>query len=269
MLTRLLLILITTSLYAPYVHAQTTSNAPLTISADDTLEWDRNNQLFTANGKAKATQDGTTITAETLTANYRKNKETGNDFDIHTMTADTNVIITSEDNKAYGDKAVYDIAKETATMTGHNLKLITPEQTVTARDQFEYHVQAGKLIAVGNAKIIRPSDTIRANTLTAYLTTDAKGKRTLDRMTAEGNVIITTATEKITGAYGTYNRRTNLATITGGVTITRGPNILKGDRATVDLNTQISKIFGSKDQKDRVTGTFYPGSQKQEKPQEE
>lgn len=244
---------------------------PLDISADDSLEWDRQKQIFTAKGNALASQGNVSISASTLIAAYDENARTGNNFDIHTMTAENNVIISSEDNKAYGDKAVYEIAKEYAVMTGNNLRLVTPEQTVSARDKFEYFVTEGKLVATGNATITRPTDTLRADTLTAHLATNDKGERVLDRMTAQGNVVITTPTEKLTGTYGTYNGRTKIAEVTGGVTITRGPNILQGQRATVNLNTQISSIYGNGDNAapnnagqsgGRVTGTFYPGTQK-------
>lgn len=258
------LIALTLLALLPALHAgaQTTGASPLEISADNTLEWQRLEQTFTANGNAIAKQDNVSIRAEKLTAAYDENKESGEDFDIHTMTATDAVTITSDDNKVYGDKAVYDLKKSIAIVTGSNLRLVTPEQKITARDQFEYHVDAGKLIAKGNAKIIRPTDTLAANTITAFLSNDANGKRTLDRMNADGGVTITTATEKITGTYGTYNARTETAEITGGVIITRGPNILKGDRATVDLKTQISRIFGGASDGGRVSGTFYPKSEK-------
>lgn len=264
MKTRLLLLALTALAISHPASAQTTSKAPLNIAADGTLEWDRTTKTFTAKTNASAEQEGVSITADTLTAAYATNEATGDDFEIHTMTADNNVTITSEDNKAYGDQAVYTLKTKSATMTGTNLRLITPNQTITARDKFEYHVEAGKLIAIGNAKIIRPTDTIEAETITATLRTNDKGERVLDTMTATNNVTITTQTERITGQKGIYNARTEQAEITGGVTLTRGPNILKGDRATIDLKTQISKLFASPQEGGRVTGTFYPSSEKKD-----
>lgn len=264
MKTHLTLIALALLASAHTASAQEASKAPLNISADSTLEWDRTAQTFTATTNATAEQDGVSIAADTLTAAYATNKKTGNDFDIQTMTATNNVTITSDNNKAYGDQAVYKLNTKTATMTGNNLRLITPNQTITARDQFEYHVEAGKLIAIGNAKIKRPTDTIEADTITATLRTNNKGERVLDTMTATNNVTITTATERITGQKGNYNARLEQAEITGGVTLTRGPNILKGDRAVIDLKTQISKLFASPSQGGRVTGTFYPSAEKKD-----
>ena len=72
--------------------------------------------------------------------------------------------------------------------------------------------------------------------------------------------MITTQQERVKGAYGLYDARMNTVDLTGGVVITRGQNILQGDRAKVDLNTQVSQLFGgsSGDTSGRVTGTFYP-----------
>ena len=151
-------------------------------------------------------------------------------------------------------------------MTGSDLKLISPDQTVTAKDKFEYWVVEGKLIAFGDATIIRKNQqgeitTLVANTITAYLKEDKEGKRVLDRMEASGNVIITTPTEVLTGDNGLYNAETNMAEITGNVKIIRGPNTLEGVKADVNLNTNVSRMFGSGTSRGRVRGIFYPGSE--------
>ncbi len=58
------------------------------------------------------------------------------------------------------------------------------------------------------------------------------------------------------------NTKTNTAIITGNVKITRGQNVLTGERAEVDLNTNISRLFGSSIEDGqvggRVKGVFYP-----------
>ncbi|MEC9235126.1 MAG: ostA-like family protein, partial [Pseudomonadota bacterium] len=91
---------------------------------------------------------------------------------------------------------------------------------------------------------------------------DGQDTRELSRAEAEGNVVITTAEEKITGNKGIYQKDENKAEILGDVVITRGPNILKGTRAELDLLTNISRIFGGEtsDGDTRVRGTFYPDS---------
>lgn len=238
---------------------------PLEITADKTLEWLRGVKQFIARGNALAVQGTASVAAQTLTADYREGKESN--IEIHTLTAENNVVLKSGTDTAYGDRAVYDLDQGLATLTGQDLRLVSPGQTITAQDRFEYWTNTGKVHAIGNAVVIRPKpqggqDRLLAKKITATLKKDANGKQALDTIEAFDNVVITTPTEKITGAYGIYRAATNKAELTGGVTITRGPNILKGVRAVVDLNTNTSKIFGGgAGNNRRVSGTFFPGSE--------
>jgi lipopolysaccharide export system protein LptA len=74
-------------------------------------------------------------------------------------------------------------------------------------------------------------------------------------------VKITTPTEVLTGDYGIYKAETNTAEVKGNVKIVRGPNTLEGDRAQVDLNTNVSSMFGGEGT-GRVKAVFFPGSEK-------
>ncbi len=267
-------VLILCTLAAPHVHAQNTglstnSKEPVEITADKTLEWRRADNQFAATGNALAAQGTASIAAQTLIADYRKTPTAS--MEIYHLKATDNVVLTSEDSKAYGDNAVYDLDKGLATLTGQNLKLISPDQTITANDRFEYYVNEGRANAIGRAKVTRPkpeggTDTLEADKISALFKENTKGNQTIDTMEAAGNVIITTPQEVITGAYAEYKADTNQAKINGGVTIRRGPNILEGDRAVVDLNTNLSQIFASKKSGERVRGVFYPGSDKKPAP---
>jgi lipopolysaccharide export system protein LptA len=257
--------LLTAPAMAQTTGLQKTGDAPLEITARDTLEWRRGENLFVAKGEALAKQGDVSIAAETLTANYRE--DANNKMEIRHMTAQGNVTINSRDNSVYGQQADYDLDKGMAVMTGSNLRAVSPDQVVTARDNFEYWVTDGRLVANGAAKVVRKSpqgktDTLEADKIIAVLKNDAKGQKALNSLEAIGNVVITTATETVTGARGLYRADTNTAEMTGGVTIKRGPNILEGDKATVDLNTNTSRMYGSETSGGRVRGVFYPGSEK-------
>lgn len=235
------------------------SEEPLEITADETLEWHRNDLMFIARGDVSTTQGDVTIKAATQTANYRETDESG--FDIYRLTADDNVKIISRGNTATGTRAVYDVDKGVAVMTGDNLKLTSPERVLTANDSFEYYVADGRINALGNAVVVQGTDKIRANKMSAILKQNrTTGKREIDKLTADGNVIITTATEILKGQRGEYNAATNTAKIIGNVTITRGPNILSGAQAEVNLTTNVSKMVGGTGDSGRVSGRFYPGS---------
>jgi lipopolysaccharide export system protein LptA len=235
-------------------------DAPLIITADETLEWHRNDQKYIARGNASAEQDGISIKAQTLSADYKDTQKSS--MDIHRLTAEGGVQIDSQGNTATGERAVYDVAGGVATMTGDDLRLTSPDQTVTAKERFEYDVKAGRLSAYGDAVVTRAQDTLKADAVSAQFENDkATGKRKLKELTADGNVVIVTPTETVRGQKGVYRADTNIATLKGGVRIERGPNILEGDEAEVNLNTNVSRMIGgTSTEGGRVRGVFYPGS---------
>ncbi len=234
---------------------------PLEITARKTLEWLRNENKYVARGQAMAKQGDTSIAADTLTANYRETKKSGTD--IYQMIAEGNVRIVSRENVAEGDKAVYDVDKGLATMTGKSLSLVAPGQIVTARDRFEYWVKDGRLNAIGKAHAVRGEDTMDADSLSAIFRENPKtGKQELSRLEADGNVVITTPTEVLRGEKGEYDAATDVAKLIGKVSIKRGPNMLEGDSADVNLTTNVSRMHGGERNNGRVRGVFYPNSEK-------
>ena len=65
----------------------------------------------------------------------------------------------------------------------------------------------------------------------------------ISRIDAQGNVIVSTATDIGRGDYGVYNADTGLVTLLGNVTITRGDNTIRGQYAVVDLNNNVSRMM--------------------------
>src|SRR5690606_17134882 len=104
-------------------------------------------------------------------------------------------------------------------------------------------------------------------------TENEKGERIPQALEAENNVIITTPEEVLTGSRGTYRADTNIAQVSGSVKIRRGPNVLEGERAQVDLTTNVSTMFGGggtiTGSDGRVRGVFYPGSEKKDEKEHE
>lgn len=265
MIRNVLMILTLIGATAPVMAQDTAQQAPIEISADKTLEWSRNEKQYIANGNAIVRQGDTTIKGDVIAADYRETAKTN--FDIYRMTATGHVTIDSKGSAATGDKAVYDITTGIATMTGSNLRMESPEQTVTATDRFEYDVTAGKVKAIGNARVVRATDTLQADSIAATLARSSNGSRQkLEKMEATGHVKITTPTETLTGNRASYDSIANRAVVTGNVKILRGPNELTGERAEVDLKTNISRLFGSSIEDGqtggRVRGVFYPGASK-------
>ncbi len=237
------------------------SNKPLEITADDSLEWHRNELYFRARKNVKAVQGTTTLYSDALTAKYREGEKSS--MAIYHIQAEGRVKIISAQSEAYGDKAIYQVDKGYAVMTGNNLKIVSDGQTVTARDKFEYWVNGGKLIATGNAVAVREGDRIVADKMIAIFT-ESNGTRTLKSLEAIGNVVITTPEEELKGDRATYDAKSTTAMLHDNVIITRGPNVLEGTKAELNTMTNVSKIFGGitegGDGSGRVRGIFYPQS---------
>lgn len=75
---------------------------------------------------------------------------------------------------------------------------------VYADEGIEWISEANRVVARGNAKAIRGNVTVMADTLTAYYRNGPKGNE-IWRLDADGNVVVTTPTEKATGYKGTYD----------------------------------------------------------------
>ncbi len=247
------------------------------ISSDDGLEWQSDNNRVIAHGNAKAVRGDVTVTADTLTAYYRK----GGNSQIWRVDADGHVTITNPADTATGTKAIYDLDKAVLILNGAPAKLVTPTQTFTADDAIEYWEQQKMAVLRTNGIAITKDRKIQADVLTAHFKDKEsdgppktkpekkeKGQKSQDdmelsRADAYGHVVITTPTDKATGDRGDYNANTDIATLTGAVTLTRDGNVMNGGYATVNMESGISTLYGNQagdgpDQKKRVQAIFTP-----------
>lgn len=80
------------------------------------------------------------------------------------------------------------------------------------------------------------------------------GDRQIRRIEAKGNVVVVQKDQNATGDAATFNMRENTVTLVGNVVVTRGTDVLRGQRLTVDLSSGVSKMDGG-----RVDGIFQAG----------
>jgi lipopolysaccharide export system protein LptA len=73
-------------------------------------------------------------------------------------------------------------------------------------------------------------------------------------------VVILQKDQTATGELGTFDMKANTVTLSGGVTMTQGQNVLRGDRLIVDLTSGVSRVESGKNGQGRVQGLFLPGS---------
>jgi len=233
-------------------------NVPVTVEADNGIEWIRDSKTYVARGNAKAVRGETQVTADVLRARYREKPD--GTSEIFRLVAEGNVTIATPREHASGDKAVYDLDKASIVLTGRNLRFQNAGDVITARDSLEYWQQQQVAVARGDGTATRERQRIRADVLTAYFEPGKQGSTTLSQVVADGNVVITTPEEVARGREGVYSVAKGTATLNGDVRITRGKNQLNGERAVVNLNTGISRLLPAGKDGGRVKGLFTPGT---------
>jgi lipopolysaccharide export system protein LptA len=230
---------------------------PLAIDADNGIEWRRDEQVYIASGHAKAVRGDVTVTADRLVAHYRSggagnarpaaapsDTNTPGAGNIYRVDAIGNVVIATPTERAVGDHGIYDLDKAVMVLTGGNLKLTTPTQTVTARDSLEYWDQRKLAVARGDAVAIDKDRRVSGDVLTAHVSQDAKGNASrISRIDAFGNVRVSTPTQIAQSAKGVYNLDTQIATLVDRVRVTQGKSQLNGDYAEVNLSTGVSRML--------------------------
>ncbi len=294
-------------------HAQgidMTKGGPVDVTSDNGMEWRQSEQQIIATGNARAMRGDVTVTADRLIAFYRRKAgaapgqaaaqpasapasggpatDTGNN-EIYRLQAEGSVHIFTPTDQAFGDHAVYDIDQAVLVMTGHNLHIITPQQTMSARDTMEYWSQKHMAVGRGDA-VVTTNDgrQIRADILVGY-TADpnappaagspvqkvaaapakpgadplAESSGKLQRVDAFGHVEVRTATEIAHADKGVYIPDTQIARLAGNVHITRGENQLNGDDAVINLRTGVSTL--TRTPGSRVEGLVVPNSTQPER----
>ena len=277
---------------------------PIDITSSQGMEWRQEQQEVIARGDARAVRGDTTVTADQLIAFYRKKGsapgtppsaqgasqgaskitpasgvDTGNN-EIYRLEALGHVNIYTPTDHAIADHAVYDIDQAVLVLTGHDLKITTPQDILTARDVIEWWSQKHMGVGRGQATVVtNDGRRIYGDTLVAYTRPTDKpadqkaapgvqqaaakpsadpltGTSKLQKADAFGNVEVRTQTEVIRGDRGTYDADTDMVRIIGHVHVTRGLNQLNGDEALVNMRTGVSTITRVPGQ--RVEGLVVP-----------
>ena len=69
-----------------------------------------------------------------------------------------------------------------------------------------------------------------------------KREQQISKMEARGNVVVIQKEQRATGDRGDFDMRNNTVTLTGNVVVTRGDDILRGQRLMVNLTTGVSTV---------------------------
>jgi lipopolysaccharide export system protein LptA len=212
--------------------------------------------------------------------------------EIYRLRAEGHVQIFTATDHAQGDLAVYDIDQAVLVMTGHDLRLTTPNDVLTSRDTMEYWPQKHMAVARGNAVVVtRDARRVAADVLVAYTadtsapagaagakqaaapartrpppttaggappagSDDLATSGKLEKVEAFGHVSVRTPTDTATGDRAVYVPDSGIARLAGDVRITRGQNQLDGQQGEVNMKTGIARLLRGNDA--RVTGLMVP-----------
>ena len=222
-------------------------DSPIIIEADKSVVCDETLNKCVATGNAMAQKSTNIVYADILTVYFSEGKER----EITSIVADGHVRMETPTDTAYGDHAHYDVALDRILMTGGNLRIETPQQTLTARDSIEYWHSKNQGIARGNAIAQFPEkeELVQADTLIAYFkpatekTDEGKEKLTIDRVEAEGNVLASGPKGIVTGDRGVYFAQTHMVEISHNVKITQDKNVITGEYVRHNLDTNVTEMY--------------------------
>jgi lipopolysaccharide export system protein LptA len=141
-------------------------------------------------------------------------------------------------------------------------------------DALEVRNQKKIATYTGNVHLVQGDTTLRSKTLIVYYDGDQAGGGpaqaksagpapagggNIRYMEAIGQVIVVQKDQTATGDKAVYDMKTNSVTLSSGpggfVAVTQGPNVVKGPRLVVHLDTGVSHFEGG-----RITSLFVPGS---------
>ena len=223
----------------------TSSNKkPIEISADNGIEWHKNERKYIALGNARAQQGDLVVNSDKLEAYYLSSNQ--NDDNIHTIKALGNVKIKNKSAIIKGgEKASYILDKEYFIINGKNLTLNSKEDNLSANRKIEFWKSENIAVATGNAIAKKKNEyTISANKLAWYLDLmDGKEDYKIKKIIGFENVKIESENEIAFSDKALYNGTTELCKLFGNVRLKRGNNFLTGDYAEVNLKTGISKLL--------------------------
>jgi lipopolysaccharide export system protein LptA len=144
--------------------------------------------------------------------------------------------------------------KKEATFSG-NVKVVQGDTTMTSKTLVVFYdsTPAPAAAPAPNTKAAKSAAIQSA-------TPGPGGSSSIRRLEARGSVVVTQKDQVVTGETAVFDTKSNLITMLGGIVLTQGKNVLRGDRLMVDITTGVSRVESDSG---RVQGLFQssgPGS---------
>jgi lipopolysaccharide export system protein LptA len=146
--------------------------------------------------------------------------------------------------------------KKEATFSG-NVKVVQGDTTMTSKTLVVFYESTSAASAGAPAPPATAKPAAKAAPIQTT-TAGPGGSSSIKRLEARGNVVVTQKDQVVTGETAVFDTKTNLITMLGGVVLTQGKNVLRGDRLLVDMTTGVSRV---ESETGRVQGLFQSSGQ--------
>ena len=151
--------------------------------------------------------------------------------------------------------------KKEATFAG-NVKVIQGDTTMTSKTLVVFYdstsTPAPAAAPAANAKGASSKAAKAAPAPMQAATPGPGGSSSIRRLEAKGNVVVTQKDQIVTGETAVFDTKANMITMLGGIVLTQGKNVLRGDRLMVDMATGVSRVESDSG---RVQGLFISSGQ--------
>jgi lipopolysaccharide export system protein LptA len=142
--------------------------------------------------------------------------------------------------------------KKEATFSG-NVKVVQGDTTMTSKTLVVFY-DATSAPAPAPASAAKATKSVPIQSTTP----GPGGSSSIRRLEAKGSVVVTQKDQVVTGETAVFDTRSNLITMLGGIVLTQGKNVLRGDRLMVDMATGVSRVESDSG---RVQGLFQSSGQ--------
>ena len=142
--------------------------------------------------------------------------------------------------------------KKEATFSG-NVKVVQGDTTMTSKTLVVFY-DSSPAPAVAPA----PNSKAAKSAPIPAAAPGPGGASSIRRLEARGSVVVTQKDQVVTGETAVFDTKSNLITMLGGIVLTQGKNVLRGDRLMVDMTTGVSRVESDSG---RVQGLFQSSGQ--------
>lgn len=143
--------------------------------------------------------------------------------------------------------------KKEATFAG-NVKVIQGDTTMTSKSLVVFYDGGSAPAAAAPAANAKGANAKAAKSAPMQAATPGPGgSSSIRRLEARGNVVVTQKDQVVTGESAVFDTKANMITMLGGIVLTQGKNVLRGDRLMVDMATGVSRVESDSG---RVQGLF-------------